>query len=152
MRIYGIHKSTSYTEYKAFIWCSLYVFLCANYLSSSLFLRSLCPTIRTTYVLALVCPSQMGTAKVSRKSSSHESESTAYKAVFFLGGFFWGFSFCFFFNGHPKKPSALSRKSQERQDKNEDPSLEILHGLLLYPAGEANDEEYRRAGTFALID
>ncbi|KAL6887105.1 heterokaryon incompatibility domain-containing protein [Trichoderma evansii] len=49
-------------------------------------------------------------------------------------------------SGHTDKPSAFSRTPQERQDKDEVPPLEVLHGLLLYPTGEAN--EYWRVGLF----
>ncbi|RFU76734.1 hypothetical protein TARUN_5537 [Trichoderma arundinaceum] len=50
-------------------------------------------------------------------------------------------------SGHTKTPSVFSRKPQEWEDKDEDPPLEVMHGLLLYPTGKASDE-YWRVGLF----
>ncbi|TFB07276.1 hypothetical protein CCMA1212_000469 [Trichoderma ghanense] len=50
-------------------------------------------------------------------------------------------------SGHTTTPSAVSRKPQEWEDKDDVPSLEVMHGLLLYPTGKA-DGEYWRVGLF----
>lgn len=50
-------------------------------------------------------------------------------------------------SGYTTTPSAVSRKPQEWEDKDDAPSLEVMHGLLLYPTGKA-DGEYWRVGLF----
>ncbi|KAL7938725.1 heterokaryon incompatibility domain-containing protein [Trichoderma chlorosporum] len=50
-------------------------------------------------------------------------------------------------SGHTTTPSAFSRRPQEWEDKEEDPPLEVMHGLLLYPTGKREDE-YWRVGLF----
>lgn len=50
-------------------------------------------------------------------------------------------------SGHTKTPSVVSRRPQDWEDKDEDPPLDVMHGLLLYPTGKKNDE-YWRVGLF----
>ncbi|KAL7951609.1 heterokaryon incompatibility domain-containing protein [Trichoderma barbatum] len=50
-------------------------------------------------------------------------------------------------SGHTTDASAFSRKPQEWEDNEEDPPLEVMHGLLLYPTGKREDE-YWRVGLF----
>ncbi|UKZ49953.1 hypothetical protein TrVGV298_004208 [Trichoderma virens] len=50
-------------------------------------------------------------------------------------------------SGHTTTASAFSRRPQEWEDKDEDPPVEVMHGLLLYPTGK-KDEEYWRVGLF----
>ncbi|PTB69137.1 hypothetical protein BBK36DRAFT_1112487 [Trichoderma citrinoviride] len=50
-------------------------------------------------------------------------------------------------SGNTTTPSAVSRKPQEWEDNPDAPPLEVLHGLLLYPTGKA-DDEYWRVGLF----
>ncbi|KAK1251748.1 hypothetical protein MKX07_007227 [Trichoderma sp. CBMAI-0711] len=50
-------------------------------------------------------------------------------------------------SGHTTTPSVVSRNPQEWEDKDGVPSLEVMHGLLLYPTGKA-DGEYWRVGLF----
>lgn len=46
-----------------------------------------------------------------------------------------------------KNASAFSRRPQEWEINEEGPPLEVMHGLLLYPTGKA-DDEYWRVGLF----
>lgn len=50
-------------------------------------------------------------------------------------------------SSYTKNASAFSRNPQEWEIKEEDPPLEVMHGLLLYPTGKA-DDEYWRVGLF----
>ncbi|EGR49249.1 uncharacterized protein TRIREDRAFT_107185 [Trichoderma reesei QM6a] len=44
-------------------------------------------------------------------------------------------------SGHSTTPSVISRNPQEWEDKDGVPSLEVMHGLLLYPTGKADGWE-----------
>ncbi|KAK4072777.1 uncharacterized protein Triagg1_5822 [Trichoderma aggressivum f. europaeum] len=50
-------------------------------------------------------------------------------------------------SGHTESPGAFSRRPNEWEDKEGDPPLEVMHGLLLYPTGKKEDE-YWRVGLF----
>ncbi|KAL7820636.1 heterokaryon incompatibility domain-containing protein [Trichoderma gracile] len=50
-------------------------------------------------------------------------------------------------SGHTATPSTVSRRPHDWEDKDDVPSLEVMHGLLLYPTGKA-DDEYWRVGLF----
>ncbi|KAK1248520.1 hypothetical protein MKX08_006740 [Trichoderma sp. CBMAI-0020] len=50
-------------------------------------------------------------------------------------------------SSYTKNASAFSKRPQEWEINEEDPSLEVMHGLLLYPTGKA-DDEYWRIGLF----
>lgn len=50
-------------------------------------------------------------------------------------------------SSYTKNASAFSRKPKEWEINEDDPPLEVMHGLLLYPTGKA-DDEYWRAGLF----
>lgn len=50
-------------------------------------------------------------------------------------------------SSYTKNASAFSRRPQEWGINEEDPPLEVMHGLLLYPTGKA-DDEYWRVGLF----
>jgi hypothetical protein len=50
-------------------------------------------------------------------------------------------------SSYTENASAFSRKPQEWEIKEESPPLEVMHGLLLYPTGKA-DDEYWRIGLF----
>ncbi|PNP60396.1 hypothetical protein THARTR1_00420 [Trichoderma harzianum] len=50
-------------------------------------------------------------------------------------------------SGHMESPGAFSRRPKEWEDKEGDPPVEIMHGLLLYPTGK-RENEYWRVGLF----
>lgn len=50
-------------------------------------------------------------------------------------------------SGHTEQPRAFSRRPKEWEYKEEEPPLEVMHGLLLYPTGKKEDE-YWRVGLF----
>ncbi|KKP01075.1 hypothetical protein THAR02_06812 [Trichoderma harzianum] len=50
-------------------------------------------------------------------------------------------------SGHTQSGSVFSRRPQEWEDKEGDPPVEVMHGLLLYPTGKKEDE-YWRVGLF----
>ncbi|KAM0265672.1 hypothetical protein ACHAQJ_000106 [Trichoderma viride] len=50
-------------------------------------------------------------------------------------------------SSYTKNASAFSNRPQERVDEEEDRPVEVMHGLLLYPTGKA-DDEYWRVGLF----
>ncbi|KAL5094838.1 hypothetical protein Trisim1_005569 [Trichoderma cf. simile WF8] len=50
-------------------------------------------------------------------------------------------------SGHTQSGYVYSRRPHEWEGKEEDPPLEVMHGLLLYPTGKKEDE-YWRVGLF----
>ncbi|PNP37395.1 hypothetical protein TGAMA5MH_10694 [Trichoderma gamsii] len=50
-------------------------------------------------------------------------------------------------SSYTKNAGAFSRRPQKWESNEEDPPVEVMHGLLLYPTGKA-DDEYWRFGLF----